>query len=432
MTDLAVVRTNDKLRQKNLTGYEQEVVSAEDFIVYGKASIEQFDDDIIPDKIRMEAFDEALPQFFAQGGVISLGHKDVRVGEAIESYELENPTEIQVDDESHIFDKGDTLETGVRDNELWLAANIYGKSDEAGSDASVQTRLDIAYGDMDGFSVTIKNKEYRETDKGRVITDIDFHSVTIGQSDQIKNPGSEFDLAEFKLDDIGLELDIHNMTNNIFARLLGKSEKALAVKTIETALSQGISVKEASQTINEEKAEQISQTAEQKLESLQEKAEDREDLVEQLVEMTDLDSDEINQALDSMMEDDDDNPDDNDSEEKGTHDDDVDEDPEMNEKELAEKASSLIDASEEEIMKAFDDLTSETEKKTDDDNPDVEQLVEEKLDERMDGVDQKLEEMQSKVADEVADSIESKMETGSTPETDNEPVEEDKVNILDL
>ena len=53
-------------------------------------------------------------------------------------------------------------------------------------------------GELDGFSVTIYAKEWDETNDGQVVSEIDWHAVTIGRDNQIKNKDSRFGVAGYK------------------------------------------------------------------------------------------------------------------------------------------------------------------------------------------------------------------------------------------
>jgi hypothetical protein len=58
-----------------------------------------------------------------------------------------------------------------------------------------KTRVLASQGDLNGFSVTVHRNDDEMTSEGRYVTDCDLHAVTIGTSENIKNKGSEFDVA---------------------------------------------------------------------------------------------------------------------------------------------------------------------------------------------------------------------------------------------
>lgn len=178
---------------EELTGKMRDAMEADDFIIYGKASVEKYDDDNPPQKLEMEAFEPEIEKFH-ENGIISRRHKDIPVGEPLEAYTLEEDAEVVVDDEVLRFSEGDTLRTGFEDDELWIAANIYNDTELAR-----ETRMGAMTGDLSGFSVTVFVKEWEETPKGQRVTKLDWHSVTIGQDELIKNKDSRFGVAEFKM-----------------------------------------------------------------------------------------------------------------------------------------------------------------------------------------------------------------------------------------
>lgn len=178
--------------EDDLTEEQKEALEADEFIIYGKASVERYDEDTPPQKLDMKSFEDQIESFL-EDGVISRRHKDIKVGEPLGSYRLEEPTEMEIDGDVYSYDEGEELRTGVRDDELWIVANI--KSD---SEFARDTRVGALNGALDGFSVTVFCKEWETTSKGQYVTDFDWHSVTIGSDEQIKNPGSRFDFVTFK------------------------------------------------------------------------------------------------------------------------------------------------------------------------------------------------------------------------------------------
>jgi hypothetical protein len=192
----------NKVDLEALEGALREAVEADDFYVYGKASIEQWDDDHPPTYIQMDALEEALDRYFRSEvapGIISRHHQDIPVGVPVESFEFSEDTTLEIDGETYQFAAGDEAHTHVEDAdgdgqpELWLAANISNDT-EMGK----KTRVLAAQGDLNGFSVTVHRNDDELTSEGRYVTECDLHAVTIGTDDQIKNPGSEFDVADFK------------------------------------------------------------------------------------------------------------------------------------------------------------------------------------------------------------------------------------------
>lgn len=186
-------RTRQLVDENRLSEKLREGLEADDFIIYGKASVEKYDEDNPPQKLEMGAFEDKMEPFLGSG-IISRRHKDIPVGEPVREWTLDEDTEVVVGNEVLEFEAGDTLETGVIDGELWIVANL--RSD---TELARDTRLGAMTGDLDGFSVTVFCKEWEETQKGQRVTDLDWHSVTIGADEHIKNKDSRFGVAEFKM-----------------------------------------------------------------------------------------------------------------------------------------------------------------------------------------------------------------------------------------
>lgn len=195
-------KADNRVKTSGLPPEAQEAVEADDFIIYGKASIEQYDDDEVPTLIEMDALEGALDRFFdseTSPGIISRHHQDIPIGRPLREYTLDEAVSVDVGDESYEFEAGETLETHVEDAdgdgrpELWLVANI-GNDTEIGK----KSRLKALTGELSGYSVTVHRNRDENTNEGRKILECDLHAVTLGTDDQIKNKGSEFDVAEFK------------------------------------------------------------------------------------------------------------------------------------------------------------------------------------------------------------------------------------------
>jgi hypothetical protein len=185
----------------SLTDEERAAVEADDFHVYGKASIEQWNRDESV-YIQMDALKTALERFFESEtapGIISRHHQDIPVGVPVREFEFAEDTTLQIGDEAYDFAAGDMARSHVEDAdgdgrpELWLAANISNDNEMA-----KKTRVLALRDDLDGFSVTIHRNEDRVTEEGgTIVTAADLHAVTIGTAEQIRNEGSEFDVASY-------------------------------------------------------------------------------------------------------------------------------------------------------------------------------------------------------------------------------------------
>ncbi|MEE6210844.1 hypothetical protein U3A55_11865 [Salarchaeum sp. III] len=198
---------SNELDVESLPAEYQQALEAEDFLVYGKASIEQYDRTDDPIKIEMEALEDALDRFFKSEnapGIISLYHDDIPVGVPVKQHELDEAASIQLESpdgepEVYEFDAGDVLTTHVEDGdgdgrpELWLLSNLANDSEVA-----KQTRLRALEGDLNGYSVTIHRNRDEETETGRLVKKCDLHAVTLGEGEIVKNAGSTFGVAEYQ------------------------------------------------------------------------------------------------------------------------------------------------------------------------------------------------------------------------------------------
>lgn len=364
------IRTDEAVELENLSAEEQDVVTADEFIIFGRANIEQFDDPEPGDEpiyIEMEALEANLDQLFALEN-ISWEHGDVRVGEPLEEYTLDESTAVHLDRGDTLeFDAGDTLRTQIiregeplpdgsgeaEEDALWLVANIYGRDDPGGSRISQSIRLGSYYGHLDGFSVTVDKLEITPTDEGLFVHDVDFLAVTIGPDDLIKNEGSTYGVVAYealfaeaddahttvtgagsgpaavRAEDLGsrdnrpLERVMRETLRNLFS----KSRDGLATEAIRTAHENEVGLDEAAAEVapDEADADQIVELAEEQLETIHDRLEeeaddtDRETLAAEVADDLGLDKEvvmeifaQIEAAEDDM--DDDERPDDVDEE----------------------------------------------------------------------------------------------------------------------
>lgn len=400
--------TDDKLSDDEI-----DVLEAERFIVYGKASIEQYDVDDPPQKIRMDAIEEKLPQFFANGGLISRRHKDVVVGEALREHELDEPTTIKLEDETLQFDAGDKLKTEVKGDTLWLAANIFSdRNDVRGSLLSDATRLGAYHGKLDGFSITVFTRDYDPTQKGQDVSGVDLFSVTIGDDGLVKNRGSEFDVATFKMfGPDGLKTKVNQyMSNRVFNHLFGKSRENLAHEAIKVAQKEEIPLDEAaSQVVDDGDGSDIADEAneklagfKEKLDNLEEKEMDERELAAEVADMLGMSTGEVMEMFEQLQ---------GESGEEGKQEEEYDEEDEGEEgmKSLTEEQKSEV---EDIVSKSLEDTDFATEEQI--------QELGTKLEESLDGI-----------SEDLADNIASKMETeeGETQDPDTGGNGSDEIDV---
>lgn len=419
--DPTAIKRKGGREQKKLVDTEKlpdeykEAIEADDFIIYGKASVEQYDDDTPSQKIKMEALEDALPQLF-KSGLISRRHKDVRVGEVVKTYTLEDDRTFQVGEEAKEFEEGEVLSTHVDDDEVWLVANIWNDTEIA-----KDTRLRSLTGDLNGFSVTIYAKETQPTAKGELVTDVDWHAVTIGSDDKIKNKDSRFGVAEFKAaftdDPVSAAFSqgevLRSASKTMWRNLLSKSAEEqgfngelleAASDAAEKAQSDDVDLKEAADEVVAEtdlKADDVVEAVNILGNSSFKAGDDVAEII-QAVEQGDLSAEEALQMLAEGQED-------GGGEEE--------EDEEMkNEGEEEEEDEEQKSESEEE-QKGEDEEEDEDEKSFEEKLSEHGVVTEDKLDEKLGEVQSEVEETVEKAFEDSvpsADEIAEKMETGST------------------
>lgn len=170
---LANVKSRKIERHQIPDEYEEAVFDADDFIIYGPASVEIVDRS--GQEIKMEAIEEDLDRFMESENLISLKHDDVKVGEPVWEY--------------------DGNETGVEGDTFYLCANIGNDTEK-----KKQARLQALRGDLDGYSITVYSTEEgtRESDGARITNQCDIHSVTLGAGDLLMNPEAGFNVVDYK------------------------------------------------------------------------------------------------------------------------------------------------------------------------------------------------------------------------------------------
>lgn len=206
--DIVGIRPDAPLQKQDTATLEdppdevEQALEADEFYIYGKASIQQYDVEDV--RISVKALEDALDRFFDSKdapGIISRGHTDVPVGMPVLEHTLDSDTTLVIDGETYHFEAGETLRTEAKEAdgdgrpELWLLSRLANDTDIAR-----ETRLQALAGELNGYSVTVKPKSGAEqyTEDGRDVLAVDLHAVTVGSDEQIKNKGSEFDVAEYK------------------------------------------------------------------------------------------------------------------------------------------------------------------------------------------------------------------------------------------
>ena len=451
---------------------EQEIVSADEFVIFGKANREQWnapgpgEDDLY---IEMEAFEGNIDQLLALEN-ISIGHNDVRIGEPLESHTLESDSTVHINSkESLQFSEGDTLRTGVyregdelpngqeaKEDALWLVANLFGADDPRGSRFSQKARLGAYYGELDGFSVTVDKKDMTISDEGTVVHDVDFLAVTVGSDDMIKNPGSSFGVAEFQALLSGGDTATDDPANTgedavrpgtleellsmsgILQRLLGSSRDALASEAIQQAHeNESIDLETAvEQVAGDDNRDAVMQAVEDRQESLEDgveniveqadDAEARENMASDLADELGVDEevvmaaiDEIEDMQDDMADEAEDEGPPGDAKEQGDYSNDEDDDT-MEEEMDVNAIADAVDVEPEVVEDILELVDGDMEEEA------VEQALEnldtgvsedrvEQLEQRVDEMTETVEEQLDGLGETIGAKIEQQMETGSTP-----------------
>ncbi|GGO03534.1 hypothetical protein [Haloarcula pellucida] len=454
------VRTDADFDLNNLSDDEREVVTADDFIIFGKASIEQWNDPAPGEEhlyIEMDALEEQIDQLLALDN-LSRRHDDVKVGEFLDEYTLDESTTVHLDnDETLRFDAGDTLRTQVvregetlpdgsgtaQEDALWIVANVYGRGTK-GSVISQETRLGAYYGHLDGFSVTVYTREYEQADKGKVAREVDFLAVTIGEDELIKNKGSHFGVAEFQArfadavsqsDDAGMRSSgsvtgsetvealgrslEQRFTMGIFNHLFSQSKTGLVGETIAVAQQSEQTIEEAAtDVVDGEDADHIAQQAEERLdqlsETLQQEEMDRDDLANEVADELGMDKEEVHalfNELEAAVAEEADEPDDDpaddepgDDEDAGTDEQGLDEGAvrDLIQQEVPDAVGSAIE-------EQLGDLETQS-----DDGGDAEYVTKEEFDDRLSTLSQQLETAVEGIGESVADNIAKQMQTAET------------------
>jgi|GEM_PF-2505887 len=469
ITGQAPVRTDAEFDLENLTEEEREVVTADEFIVFGRASIEQWNDPGPGEEhlyIEMDALEERLDQLLALNN-LSRRHDDVKVGEFLEEHTLDESTTIHLDDDETLrFDAGETLQTQViregeplpdgsgpaEEDALWIIANVYGRNNPEGSVISQETRLGAYYGHLDGFSVTVYTREYDPVEKGKIATEVDFMAVTIGEDELIKNKGSHFGVAEFQAlfgtggateaddagttsrrsareagrrtaEDLGGTLQ-QRLTMSIFSHIFNQSKENLVGETIQVAQQSEQSLPDAAADVvgDDGDADHIAQQAEEKLESigdrLQQEEMDRDDLAAEVADELGMDIEEVHAIFDELeaavAAEEGDKPDD--------YEDDEGEDDEPDEPEMQSGLGEddVRDLVQQEVGDALEEHLDGLETQSEDGGDDAEYITQEEFDERLSDLNQQLGETLDEAVDDVGESvatnIEQQLQTGGTPD----------------
>lgn len=156
----------------------QTVFKADDeFVIWGPASVEVVDKE--GDRIHAEALEDALPQLLKRGR-LSLEHSDQLVGEIIESFELEEPVELEIDGQTFKRDDfpTDVLELDGMDPALFVCGKIYDDTRQ-----SRRVRESIEEGELNSYSISgealVSRSKIENGEPVNDIVEMDLSAVTV-------------------------------------------------------------------------------------------------------------------------------------------------------------------------------------------------------------------------------------------------------------
>lgn len=160
----------------------------DDFVIWGPASVEIVDKE--GDRIHADALKEALPQLLKRGR-LSLEHSDQLVGEIIESYELENSVELEIDGETYTRKEfpTDVIELDGKNAALYVAGRIYDDTRQA-----KRVRESIEDGELNSYSISgealVSRSKIENGEPVNDIVEIDLSAVTVCEEGM--NQGAKF------------------------------------------------------------------------------------------------------------------------------------------------------------------------------------------------------------------------------------------------
>lgn len=168
-----VDRKGQEVKMDALRGKSREELLADDRVTVREMDLSE----------RGDAFGSALERFMESElapGIISKEHNDIPVGRPVWEYQT---------------DDGETYETAIRGDTLYLTAKLANDTEKA-----KECRLRALDGSYDGYSVTIfsKYETTRPTDGARVTLDADLHAVTLGSSEITVNQEAAFEPVDWK------------------------------------------------------------------------------------------------------------------------------------------------------------------------------------------------------------------------------------------
>lgn len=161
----------------DFSGTQTVFKAGDEFVIWGPASVEVVDKE--GDRIHAEALQDALPQLLKRGR-LSLEHSDQLVGEIIESYELEEPVDVEINGKTYEKQKfpTDVMDLDGEDPALYVCGKIYDDTRQ-----SKRVRESIEEGDLTSYSISgealVSRNKIENGEPVNDIVEMDLSAVTV-------------------------------------------------------------------------------------------------------------------------------------------------------------------------------------------------------------------------------------------------------------
>lgn len=161
----------------DFSGTQTVFKAGDEFVIWGPASVEVVDKE--GDRIHAEALQDALPQLLKRGR-LSLEHSDQLVGEIIESYELEEAVDVEINGETYEKQKfpTDVMDMDGEDPALYVCGKIYNDTRQ-----SKRVRESIEEGELNSYSISgealVSRNKIENGEPVNDIVEMDLSAVTV-------------------------------------------------------------------------------------------------------------------------------------------------------------------------------------------------------------------------------------------------------------
>lgn len=161
----------------DFSGTQTVFKAGDEFVIWGPASVEVVDKE--GDRIHADALQDALPQLLKRGR-LSLEHSDQLVGEIIESYELEEAVDVEINGETYEKQKfpTDVMDMDGEDPALYVCGKIYNDTRQ-----SKRVRESIEEGELNSYSISgealVSRNKIENGEPVNDIVEMDLSAVTV-------------------------------------------------------------------------------------------------------------------------------------------------------------------------------------------------------------------------------------------------------------